>query len=232
MSIKSKRNFLTAMVVVGVSASAHAQLAGLLGGSRASTGGADIGPQIDRFNADSAVISKAMAYSLLQIKAALGTKEQVAQVVKQASELTKTTDAKEAGSLQGTIIKTEVAQVAEMLKHSSAKARIEKLSPEIQKKVAQSIFAVAVSSLKIPGLLDGGRKIVEGVGANPMMLSKIAEVKDGMSLLGDALPTLGPIVSTGMALMREVKVDPGNPTAAAELKPDTSVTVPDSFGDE
>lgn len=221
-----KRKFLVSLVVLGASVSAHAQFGGLLGG-RSGGGGGDVSGQIEKFNGDSALISKAVAYSLLQIKAALGTKEEAAQVKKVAEDLSKATDAKEAGALQGTVIKTDAARANELLRSADAKDKLQKLQPEVQKKVAQSILSVGIASLKIPGLLDGGKKIIEGVGTNPMMVTRLGGVKDGMSMLADALPKLGPIVSTGLSLMREVKVDPGNPSASAELKPDTSVSVPE-----
>lgn len=227
----TKRKLLGFMVLAGASTAAHAQLGGMLGGMlgglRGGGGGGDVSGLIDRFNADSSLISQAVAYALLQIKAALGTKEEAAQAKQQADDLGKTTDAKEAGALQGTIIKTDLARVGELTKAEEAKAKLEKLSPEIQKKVGQSILAVGISALKVPVLMDTGKKIVEGAGSNPVLLPKLASVKDGMSLLGDAAPKLGPIVTTGFALMREVKVDPGNPSKDAELKVDTSISIPD-----
>lgn len=213
-----KRQFLCALAALSLSVSAHAQFGGLLGGARGG-GGGDTGALIDRFNADSALINRAVAHALAQIVVALGTKEQSASVQKVFEESTKKTDAKEAGALQGTIIKTNGAIAQEAMAAKDAKEKLEKLSPEIQKKVAESIFAVGVASLKIPGVLDTGKKIIEGVGSNPMMIARLPAVKDGISLLADAAPKLAPLVSTGFSLMREVKVDPGNPTASAELRP-------------
>lgn len=223
-----KRIFLCALAALTVSFSAHAQFGGLLGGARGG-GGGDTGALIDRFNADSALINRAVAHALAQIVVALGTKEQAASVQKVYEESTKKTDAKEVGALQGTIIKTNGAIAQEALSAKDAKEKIEKLSPEIQKKVAESIFAVGVASFKIPGLLDNGKKIIEGIGSNPMMIARLPAIKDGLSLLADAAPKLAPLVSTGLSLMREVKVDPGNPSASAELKaPPPGLAVPES----
>ena len=108
-----------------------------------------------------------------------------------------------------------------------SKAKMENLSPEMQKKVAQSIFAVGVAALQIPGAINRGKNIVSSVGANPMNIVKVLPVKDGLSMYIDVLPKLPTLVTTGMQLMRDVKVEAGNPTADAKLAPE-SASFPES----
>ena len=223
-----KKKILAMMIAVGVISSAHAQfgnIGGMLGGGK-SSGGGDVSVMVDEFNKDSSMVNEAVTYSLIQIVAALGDKRQIAAVKAISDNLTKTTDPKERGSIQGTAIKEQATVAQELLKSQEAKAKVEKLSPEMQKKVSKSIFAVGIAALRIPGMMDKGRKIMEGVGSNPMAISSALPVKEGMSVFADAMPKMPTIVSTGLSLMRDVKMDPGNPTIDAKLEVDKSLTIP------
>ena len=59
-----------------------------------------------------------------------------------------------------------------------------------------------------------------------MNITKVIPVKDGLSLYGDVLPKLPTLVTTGFQLMRDVKVEAGNPTVEAKLSPEPA-TIPD-----
>ncbi len=231
-----KHKLLALVASVGMAFSAHAQFGGLGGMLGSVVGGSsptaaakgDLTSQIDGFNSESQVISDATVYALLQIQAALGDKQDAAKAKQTAENLSKATDPKEIGSIKGTVIKEQSARSEELLKSAAAKEKMAKLKPEMQKKVADSIFTVGVAALKIPGLLNTGQGIVSSLSTNPMMFTKLVSIKDGIALLGDALPKLGTIASVGVQLMRDVKVDPGNPTAETALKVDTSVSIPES----
>jgi hypothetical protein len=231
-----KHKLLALVASLGVAFSAQAQLGGfgsMLGGAAGAgasttTAKGDLTSQIDGFNSESKIISDATVYALLQIQAALGDKQDAAMAKQTADNLSKATDPKEIGSIKGTVIKEQSARSEELLKSAAAKEKMAKLKPEMQKKVAASIFTVGVAALKIPGLLNTGQGIVSGLSTNPMMITKLVSIKDGISLLGDALPKLGTIASVGVQLVRDVKVDPGNPTAETALKVDTSVSIPES----
>ena len=223
-----KSKVLALLLVLGSVTAAHAQfgsLGGLTGSSKSS--GSDVGPMIEEFNKDSTLINQAVSASLFQIVAALGSKEQIAKVKTVSDSLSKTTDAKEQGSIRGTAIKEQSAVAQELLKSDEAKAKVEKLTPEMQQKVGKSIFAVGIAALRIPGLTEKGKKILEGVGSNPMNLGKVGPIKDGLSMFADAGPKLPMIVSTGLKLMRDVKVDPGNPAADSKLEA-IEVTFPEA----
>jgi len=163
---------------------------------------------------------------LLQIVGALGDKTKIADIKAVNESLSKSTETKEIGALSGSIIKSNFAAADEILKSKDAKAKMESLSPEMQKKVAQSIFAVGVAALRMPGAIDKGKSIIQGVSSNPMNISKVLPVKDGLSLFADVLLKLPTLVSTGLQLMRLVKVEVGNPTADAKLK-DEPASLPD-----
>ena len=214
-----KRKFLTLLLTLGVLGSAHAQLGGLLGGARGGGGGGDVGALVDEFNRENVIIRDAVARSLIQIVGALGDKEQIAKVKAVNDSLSKTTDAKEVGSIQGTVIKENAALAQQLTEGAAAKERMEKLSPEMQKKVAQSILNVGIAGLRIPVMLDKGKKAIEGVGSNPMMITRIAPIKDGVSLFGETLPKMTQIANTGFKLLREVKMDPGTPTSSSKTEP-------------
>ena len=221
-----KTKILTLLLAMSACTAANAQfgglggsLGGLLGGGSGSASSADTGTMIDQFNKDSDLISGAVSYSLIQIVAALGDKTQITAVKALNDNLANATDPKEQGSIRGTVLKEQSAVAEELLKSKDAKAKMEKLSPEMQKKVSQSLLAVGIASLRLPGLLDKGKGIVTGVGANPMHLGKLPSVQSGLTMLGDAMPKLPTIVSTGFKLMRDVKLDPGTPTADAKIVP-------------
>lgn len=214
-----KSKILAVLLVLGSVTAAHAQfgaLGGLTGSSKSS--GGDVGPMIEEFNKDSSVINQAVSASLFQIVAALGDKQQIAKVKTISESLSKSTDTKEQGSIRGTAIKEQSTVAQELLNSADAKSKMEKLAPEMQQKVAKSIFQVGIAALRIPGLTEKGKKILEGVGSNPMNLGKVGPIKDGLSMFADAGPKLPTIVSTGLKLMRDVKVDPGNPAADSKLE--------------
>jgi hypothetical protein len=198
----------------------------MLGGGK-SSGGGDVGVLAEEFNRDASAINEVVTYSLMQIVAALGDKQQIAAVKAVNDNLSKATDPKEKGSIQGTAIKEQAAIADELLKSDQAKAKVEKMAPEMQQKVAKSIFAVGVASLRIPAMMDKGKKIIEGVGSNPMNITKAIPVKDGMSVFASALPKMPSILTTGLKLMRDVKVDPGNPAADSKLEADKNLMVPE-----
>jgi hypothetical protein len=196
-----------------------------MGGAKG--GGGDVGAQVVVFNEEANLISKTVAFALIQIVGALGDKTKIADIKAVNDSLSKSTDTKEIGAISGSIIKSNYAQADELLKSADAKAKMENLSPEMQKKVAQSIFAVGVAALRIPGAINQGKSIISGVGANPMNIAKVLPVKDGLSMYIDVLPKLPTLVTTGMQLMRDVKVEAGNPTADAKLAPE-SASFPES----
>ena len=227
MRNRMKQKLAALFLLLGISLTANAQFGGLLGGSKAS-GGAGADPAaIEKFTADAALINKAISYAALQIVAALGDKDKLA-IVKESLEKMKSSDPKDQNAVMGTVFKTDLAASIDLLKSKEGKERMEKLSPDMQKKVAKSIFAVGVAAFRLKPLLDNGQKALQSMGSNPAMLSKIGLVKDSLSLLGNAAPKVPDLVTAGLALMKEVKVDPGNPTADSVLTADADVTIPES----
>lgn len=220
-----KSKLVALLMVLGVATSAHAQFGGLLGGAK-SGGGGDVGAMVEEFNRDATVINEAVSYSLIQIIAAMGTKEQIAAVKVINDNLKKTTDPKEKSSIQGTVLKDKTAEAEELLKDKEAASKIASMTPDLQKKVAQSIFAVGIAALKIPDMVAKGQQIIQGVGANPMNITKVLPVKDGLTVFAAALPKMPTLVSTGLKLMRDAKVDPGTPTKDAKLQSNPDVTIP------
>ncbi len=219
-----KSKFLTVLLALVVSTAANAQLGGLgglvggLGGGKGG-GGGDVEAQVQAFNNEANLINKTVAYALIQIEAALGDKTNIAGIKALNESLSKSTDTKEIGAITREVTKTLAATTLEHLKSQDAKAKMESLSPEMQKKIGQSIFSIGVAALRLPGAINQGQNIVSGISSNPMNITKVMPVKDGLSLFADVLPKLPALVSTGFQLMRDVKIEPGNPTATATLNP-------------
>jgi hypothetical protein len=224
-----KQKIVAILLMFGMSMSAQAQfggLGGMLGGGGGGSGGGVDSAAVEKFSVDAVLISKAVTYATLQIQAALGDKNEVETLKERISKMNSTTDPKEQNALMGTIIKSQLSASIDLLKSAEGKARMEQLSPQMKEKVAKSLFSVGIAALRVKPLIDNGSKMVQGMASNPTLLSKVGLVKDSLTLLGDAAPKIPELVSTGFALMREVKVNPGNPTADAKLEIDSSIEIP------
>ena len=222
-----KNKFVAILMMFGMSMSAQAQFGGLgglggLGGMLGGGGGGVDSAAVEKFTVDAVLISTAVTYAALHIQAALGDKEKIATLNELISKMNSTTDPKEKNALMGEIIRSQLSASIDLLKSSEGKARMEQLSPQMKEKVAKSLFSVGIAALRVKPLIDNGSKMVQGMASNPTLLSKVGLVKDSLTLLGDAAPKIPELISTGFALMKEVKVDPGNPTADAILVVDTS----------
>ena len=215
-----KNKIIALFIALGAVSSANAQfggLSGMLGGGK-SSGGGDVGAMADEFKREASAINEVMTYSLIQIVGALGDKQQIAAVKVISENLAKTTDPKEKDSIQGTAIKEQAVVAAEVLKSKEAQEKIGKMSPEMQQKVVKSIVAVGVAIFRVPVIADKGKKVLEGLGSNPMNIAKALPVKDGMVILIDAAPKLPSIFSTGFQMLRDAKLDPVNPTADTKVE--------------
>lgn len=214
-----KTKLFVLALTLGLSSVSHAQFGGLGGfGGKSGGGGGDVSAQVDSFNKDAVLIRNVVDNSLQQIVGALGDKTQLAAVKEQAANLAKTTDTKEAENLQGTIVKNNLSAATELIASKDAKEKMEKLSPEMKEKVGKAIFSIGVAAIKLPDTVQKGKGIIESVGSNPMNISKALPVKNGLSLFADILPKLPTLVSTGMSLMKDVKVNPGNPGADSKME--------------
>lgn len=224
-----KRKIFTMLMLLGISVGANAfgipgALGGALGGG-SSGGGADPAA-IEKFTVDAALINRAVIYATMQIQGALGDKQKAAAIKESVAKMNAATDPKEQNAVMGTLMKSNVAESLDLLKSNEGKERLAKLSPEMQAKVAKSLLNVAVAALRMKPMMENGQKVLSGMGSNPAMLAKLGLVKESLSLLADAAPKIPELVSTGFAMMKDVKVNPGNPTADAELKIDTNVAIP------
>jgi hypothetical protein len=214
------KKFLTGLcMLVGIATNASAQF-GLpsLGGSKPS-GGADVGELVTKFNAQNALISSAVANSLEQIIAALGDKTLIATEKEKYEAIQKVTDPQEKAKQEGTLIKEAAGEAQKLLDSKDAQEKMKNLAPQMQQKVAKAIFNVGVAALQVPGMLDTGKKAIEAVGSNPMQISKVIPIKDGVALFADALPKMVQIGSSGVKLLQDVKVKAETPSASATLQP-------------
>jgi hypothetical protein len=189
-----------------------------LGGSKPS-GGADVGELVTKFNAQNALISSAVANSLEQIIAALGDKTLIATEKEKYEAIQKVTDPQEKAKQEGTLIKEAAGEAQKLLDSKDAQEKMKNLAPQMQQKVAKAIFNVGVAALQVPGMLDTGKKAIEAVGSNPMQISKVIPIKDGVALFADALPKMVQIGSSGVKLLQDVKVKAETPSASATLQP-------------
>jgi hypothetical protein len=230
-----KRKIFAMLVLMGVSIGAQAQFGGLGGmmgglggmlGGRTAGGGAD-SSAIEKFTVDAFLINRTVSFALLQISAALGDKENIAAVKESFDKLNATTDPKDQGAVIGSIQKTYLAEAGNLLKSGEAKAKMEKLSPEMQQKVAKSLLAVGIAALRVKPMLESGSGIMQSIMTNPAQLAKLPLLKESLSLLAEVAPKMPDLITTGFAMMKSVNVNPGNPTADAKLEPITELAVPE-----
>ncbi len=220
-----------ALALAGVGA-AQAQgfggLAGKLPGipGRSAAPAGDVDAQVAAFNEDATEIRAAVFFSVEQILAAVGTKEQIAKVRVNLDASNKVTNPKELGSLQGAVLKTEMQQAQEALNAKDATEKLEKMSPEMRAKVGKSMLALGIAALRMPNTIKTGQGIVQGAAANPMSIPKVIPVKDGLAMFADILPKLPTLVQAGFKMMRDVKMDPGNPSADAKPVVDNNISFP------
>jgi hypothetical protein len=219
-----KTKLIGFVLAAATSFAANAQLPDLkLGGGKG--GGADPAA-IEKFTADANLINKTVFYAVMQIQLALRDKTEIAAQKESVEKMNASTDPQEQNALMGTQMKTELAATTDLMKSKEGKERMEKLSPEMKQKVAKSIFSIGVAALRIQPMIDNGKKAVDGIMANPAMLSKAGLIKDSLQLLAQAAPKLPELVSVGYSMLKDVKVDPGSPTNDSKLVPEKPV-VPD-----
>jgi hypothetical protein len=222
------RKVLSFALLLSVTFSAHAQfggLGGMLGGNR-SGGSAPDNASVEKFTLDALIINKAVTSALLQVQAALAKKEDMARIKEVVAKYSTTTDTRELGAVMGSVIKSDMASTLDVMKSQEGQARLAKLSPEMQQKVATSILNVAIASLRIKPMMDNGSNMMQSIGSNPMLLTKLPLIKDSLSLMADSAPKLPELISVGFSMLKTVKIDPGNPTAASKIV-EAAVTVPD-----
>lgn len=213
-----KKILLGLCLLAGIATNASAQF-GLpsIGGAK-SSGGADVGELVTKFNAQNALISAAVANSLEQIIAALGDKTTIAAEKEKYEAIQKTTDPQEKAKKEGTLIKEAAGEAQKLLDSNDAQEKMKNLSPEMQQKVAKAIVNVAIAGFQVPGMLDTGKKAVEAVGSNPLQIGKVLPIKDGVTLFADALPKMIKIGSSGMKLLQDVKIKADTPSATSTLQ--------------
>jgi hypothetical protein len=223
-----KKILLNLCITFGVISTAHAQF-GLpsLGGGGSKSGGENLGQIVDEFYNKNKIISTGVANSLEQIVGALGDKTDIATEKAKYESYSKTTDPQEKGKQEGTIIKEAGAVAQKLLDSADAKDKMAKLSPEMQKKVVSAILNIANAGLQIPSMLQTGKKGIDSLMANPsaalsLSQEKVNSVKNGVSLFTDALPKIVKVGKTGLDLLKDVKVEAGNPSADTPVKNDNA----------
>lgn len=211
-----KRNLAALFFVAILSTGAQAQF-GLpsLGGGSSNSNSGDIGAQVETFNKDANLFAQAMRASLVQINGAIGSDTQRAAAKAQMENITKGTNTQEEQARAGTYAKDSISETTALFASAEAKQRMDNLTPEIQKLVVDAYVQAIIAGTKIPAAVNSGKKILEGIGSNPMNISKAIPVKDGLSLYADMLPKIPPLLSAMAQFFKDRKVTPPNPAADA-----------------
>jgi hypothetical protein len=218
--MKSLKMSLTALMISAVCVTpVYAQFGGLgsmLGGSKPAAGG-DVGAQVVDFMTRSAVVSVLASNSLAKINAAFDSEEALVRRRKEQEELTKITDTNEKQARAAKIYESERAEAEKLSKSADLQERMKNLDADKKKRIGQALFNFAIGALQAPGLVQSGQNIVQGVGANPMNITRVIPVKDALPLLGKVVSDAGSTIATFVKVAQGADISV--PQAKADSKP-------------
>lgn len=188
-----RKKFLGVLVVaalgVSISLPASAQFGGLSLGGKSNDKAADAGDiegKVKDFNGKSLEISRLTYVSMKAIEAAYASTEEAAKIAEQVKAFNSSTDAKEQQAKAAEVLKSDAAKIEEMTKSKDAAERTKNLSKDKQKQLLSGVVMFAIAGKRAADVAKVGSSIIQGAGSNPMNLSKILPVKDGVSFLGSA----------------------------------------------
>ncbi len=198
---------------------ANAQFGGLpgLGGGSKSSGGGDIGAQVDDFIKRSATLADVVGRALAAINGAFESETELANKRAELKAIDETTDPKEKQARMAKFYESERAKAASLAKSSDLKDKVKGLDAQKQKLIGQALFNFAIGLLQASPLVKSGQDMLKGASGNPMNITKLLPVKD-------AVPFLQKVVEDGSGTVTTfIKVAQGAnisvPQASSESKP-------------
>lgn len=207
------------MMTIVVSSPAHAQLKDLLpGGAKKSGGGGDIGAQVKTFVERSDLINSLAFTALKSITAAYASDEESKKIEAEIKAFQSSTDPKEKNAKMNEAFKTDQAKIDQIAKSSDAQEKTKNLSKEKQKLIASSVGNFMIAALQAAELSNDGQNIVQGAGANPMDLPKIAPVKDALPLLASAVSASTKVIPGFIKVLQGANIEV--PKVTAQSKPE------------
>lgn len=182
---------VTASIITPITA--HAQLGGLLGGSKSSSkvSAGDIDSFLKTANEADGLIRKSSETLFL----AVATKSEIDahnDKVKAANDIA---DPKEKEAALKKVADDEQAQLAKIDFSKKAEAAKKGMDAKQKALTSAAIYNFALGALKDKELIGQGQSLISGAASNPMLLSKIGGVKDVVSSLSSQMGNITTIVS-------------------------------------
>lgn len=209
---------VAATLSLGSATPVFAQFGGLLGGTKGvSTGSGNIDADVKTFTEKSSVVNKYAAQALVAINAAYSSDEERANAMAKLEKLNATTDPKEQNALVAEINKTEGAKVAQLAESKDLDEKTKKLDQAKQKMVGTAVANYLIAGARSVDLVKSGQGMMQSAASNPLSLPKLANVKDAIPLLNDAITNAAKVLPKFMDVLKGAKVDV--PKVAADSKP-------------
>jgi len=200
--------------------SAHAQLGGLgnmLGGSKASSTGGDIGGDVNSFMQKSVSLSELASRALLAINSAFASDTSLAEVRAKYDAANKISDPQERQARMAEAYKSLSAETQRLVESGEMEKRMGTLDADKKKLVGSALLNFGIGALQAVDLAKHGQNLVQRTAANPMQLPKVVPVKDALPMLGKVAGDAGGFMVTVVKLAKGADISV--PAVKADSKP-------------
>lgn len=221
MKIKAMVVALSVASAFAAAVPAHAQLGGLsaLGGKSETKSEAkgDLDSQVKSFGEQSNKTYKLTYFSLMAMKAAYASTEEMAKIKEQVAAFKKTTDPKEQQAQVNEALKTNGAKLTELASSKDAEEQTKNLSAEKKKQLLAGVSSFTIAALGAGNLGKTGADIVKSVSSNPMNAGKVMPVKDALPVLSEAVSMSTNVIPALVKVMKGANLSV--PSVQVDTKP-------------
>jgi hypothetical protein len=188
---KVRRKLILGALPLALAApSAFAQFGGLMGG-RAGGGGGNVDADINNFMASSFNVERTASRAYLAIAGAFASEEERAKLQALLSDVNSLTNPQESGAKLQQVIETTDAAIKRASEEKNLDEQVKNMSADKQKRLGAGVGNLLLAAFQGSDLLTTGQRIVSGVGANPMAVTKLPPLRDALTRLGKAVSTAG-----------------------------------------
>lgn len=218
--MKTMRKAALVAACLMVAGTAHAQLGGLgnlggmLGGNKAATkSSGDVATDVQSFLAKSTALSLQTGEALTAINSAFASETKKAEKIDKLATIAKLADPKEREALIKELYKSEAAEAKTLFESGEMEKQINNLSSEKKQLISKALVNFGSGSLQAVDLTKQGQAVIQSVATNPMMIAKVAPVKDALPLLGQVATDSGGFIAGLLKLARGANIQVPTPKA-------------------
>lgn len=183
-----------------------------------SSGGADVGGQVNKFQESASLSNELMANSSVYLLRAISSKERGAELQKQLDTINQISDPKEKNAELAKLVESSSAELATKEKDQQTKDQLKKASSAKKKAIGSGLFNLSLALLKVNDLTKSGNGIISGVGKSPADALKVIPVKDTLPVLSSLASNGKNLLDTSMRLAKSADIKVEAP-ATAEVAP-------------